>query len=61
MVSIAAYLPEHKKRKAQKVVRIYNKLIRMHLDALDMEQWYTVRKLLALERVGIKDGKYVVP
>ncbi len=53
------YLPEHKKRKAQVVIRTYRKLLRMHLDAPDKEQSYSVRKLLALGRIVIKDGKYV--
>ncbi len=54
-------LPEHKKMKAQKVIRIYGKLLRMQLDAPSKEKRYSVRKLMAQGKIVIRGGEYVLP
>jgi hypothetical protein len=44
-----------------KVVKVYDKLLRMQLDAPTRKMRPSVHKLLAQRKIVIKDGKYVLP
>ena len=54
-------LSAQKRRQAFKVVHVYDKLLRMQLDAPKPELRPSVNKLLAQGKIVIKDGKYVLP
>lgn len=51
-------LPLDKRRQAQNVLKIYNKLLLMQLDAPSRSMRPSVRKLLAQGKIMIVDGKY---
>jgi hypothetical protein len=54
-------LSPKRRQQAFKVVKIYDKLLRMQLDAPTRELRPSVNKLLAQGKVVIKNKKYVLP
>jgi hypothetical protein len=54
-------LSPKRRQQAFKVVKIYDKLLRMQLDAPTRELRLSVNKLLAQGKVVIKNKKYVLP
>jgi hypothetical protein len=54
-------LSPKRRQQAFKVVKIYDKLLRMQLDAPTRELRPSVNKLLAQGKIVIKDKKYVLP
>ena len=55
------FLEPHKAKQARNVLKVYDKLLRMQLDAPSKTMRPSVRKLLALGKVEIKEGQYVIP
>ncbi|EFI36143.1 conserved hypothetical protein [Desulfonatronospira thiodismutans ASO3-1] len=55
------FLEPHKAQQARNVLQIYDKLLRMQLDAPSKTMRPSVRKLLALGKVEIRDGQYTIP
>lgn len=51
-------IPGHKRRQAWQVVKIYDQLLRMQLDA-PKGMRPSVRKLLAQGRITVQEGRYV--
>ena len=54
-------LSAKRRQQAFKVVKVYDKLLRMQLDASARALRPSVNKLLAQGKIVIKDGKYVLP
>jgi len=54
-------LSPKRRQQAFKVVKIYDKLLRMQLDAPTRELRPSVNKLLAQGKIVIKNKKYVLP
>jgi hypothetical protein len=52
-------LEPHQKKKAKTILRIYDKLLRLQLDAPSESMRPSVRKLLAQGKIEIRDGQYV--
>ncbi len=52
-------IPGHKRRQAWQVVKIYDRLLRMQLDAPSEGMRPSVRKLLAQGRITVQEGRYV--
>ena len=52
-------VPGHKRHQVWHVVKEYDKLLRMQLDAPNEGMRPSVRKLLAQGKLKTKDGKYV--
>ena len=55
------FLEPDKAQQARNVLQIYDKLLRMQLDAPSKTMRPSVRKLLALGKVEIRGGIYVLP
>ena len=55
------FLEPHKAKQARNVLKVYDKLLRMQLDAPSKTMRPSVRKLLALGKVEVRDGQYVLP
>ncbi|WP_291323056.1 hypothetical protein [Desulfonatronospira sp.] len=55
------FLEPHKAKQARNILKIYDKLLRMQLDAPSKTMRPSVRKLVALGKVEIRDGQYVLP
>ena len=54
-------LSAKRRQQAFKVVKVYDKLLRMQLDAPTRELRPSVNKLLAQGKIVIKNKKYVLP
>jgi ribosome recycling factor len=54
-------LSAKRRQQAFKVVKVYDKLLRMQLDAPRREMRTSVNKLLAQGKIVIKNKKYVLP
>ena len=54
-------LSAKRKQQAFKVIQVYDKLLRMQLDAPTRELRPSVNKLLAQGKIVIKNKKYVLP
>ncbi|MFO7801705.1 MAG: hypothetical protein R6V55_05375 [Desulfovermiculus sp.] len=54
-------LSAKRRQQAFKVVQVYDKLLRMQLDAPTRELRPSVNKLLAQGKIVIKNKKYVLP
>ena len=52
-------LPPHQHKKAKAVLKTYDKLLRMQLDAPSASMRPSVRKLLAQGKIEIKGGQYI--
>jgi hypothetical protein len=54
-------LSAKRRQQAFKVIKVYDKLLRMQLDAPTPQLRPSVNKLLAQGKIIIKKGKYVLP
>jgi len=54
-------LSPKRRQQAFKVVKVYDKLLRMQMDAPTRELRPSVNKLLAQGKIVIKNKKYVLP
>ena len=54
-------LSPKRRQQAMKVLKVYDRLLRMQLDAPKREMRPSVNKLLAQGKIVIKKGKYVLP
>ena len=53
-------LPKERRREALWVVRIYDKLLRMQLEAPHEGMRPSVRKLMAQGKIKVEEGRYVM-
>ncbi|WP_232300448.1 hypothetical protein [Desulfonatronovibrio magnus] len=49
----------HQQKKAKAVLRTYDQLLRLQLDAPNKKMRPSVRKLLAQGKIEIRDGQYL--
>jgi hypothetical protein len=52
-------LHPHQKKKAEAILKIYDKLLRLQLNAPSKNMRPSVRKLLAQGKIEIREGQYV--
>ena len=52
-------IPQERRRQALKVVKVYDKLLRIQLDAPNEGMRPSVRKLLAQGKIKVEGGRYV--
>ena len=53
-------LPPHQQKRANAVLKTYDKLLRLQLDAPNKRMRPSVRKLLAQGKIEIRNGQYVM-